>query len=160
MKIYQIVAYDEQRAIGKEGQIPWYNKEDLKRFRELTLGKPIIMGRKTAASLKKALPHRHNIVVSRDPEYKAPEGMILCDSLEQALIQCSGYHEVYVIGGSQVYENLLHLTDMVRVTLIHQTVEDPDTYYPFDLESLGWKSVYVEPHETHTFIDYVRGDVG
>ena len=159
MKIYQIVAYDELRAIGKEGQIPWYNKEDLKRFRELTLGKPIIMGRKTADSLGKALPKRHNLVLSRELSYEPPEGMILCRYLEDALAKCAGYAEVYVIGGASIYADALRITDMVRVTLVHQETEGADTFYPVDLEAQGWKAVYVEPHETHTYMDYVRGEV-
>lgn len=158
MKIYQIVAYDENGVIGKEGQIPWYNKEDLKRFRELTLGKPIIMGRKTADSIGKALPQRHNLVLSRDPSYTPPTGMVLCATLDEALAHCKGYYEVYVIGGAALYAETLPLTDMVRVTVIHEEVEGGDTKYPVDLEASGWKAIYTEPHDTHTFIDYAKKD--
>ena len=156
MKIYQIVAYDENFAIGKDNMIPWRIMEDLKRFREFTLGKPIIMGRKTADSLGKALPKRLNLVLSRDPEYVAPEGMIKCADFEEALYACAGYFEIYVIGGAGVYAEAMPLTDMIRATVVHHEVEDADTFYPLDPEKEGWRAIFVDPHETHTYIDYVR----
>lgn len=156
MKIYQIVAFAENMAIGRDGTIPWCLKEDLKRFRELTLGKPLIMGRATAESLGKALPKRLNLVLSSNPDWTPPEGMIKCSSFEEALTHCVGFFEVYVIGGARVYAEAAPFTDMIRATIVHTTVEDADTFYPFDPEKEGWEIIYTEPFDTHSFVDYVR----
>src|SRR5260221_3655445 len=100
-KIYLIAAVAANGVIGREGQLPWHLPEDLKHFKRLTLGHPIIMGRRTWESLGRALPGRDNIVVTRTPGYDAPDAAV-ASSLEAALALCSGELVAFVIGGQQL----------------------------------------------------------
>lgn len=122
------------RVIGKENKLLWYIPEDLKHFKSLTLGHPVIMGRKTfdsiVATLGKALPGRTNIVVTRDPNWSF-EGVVVCHSIESAFEKAReiDHEEIFIGGGSQLYEQALPFTDRLYLTLIEDE-KDGDTYFP------------------------------
>jgi dihydrofolate reductase len=131
-KVSIIVAVaGSKRVIGKEGNMPWNIPEELKRFKEITLGHPIIMGRKTHESIGKALPGRTNIIITRDPAYTTA-GCIVVDSLEKALQHAKlvpGNDEIFVIGGGEIYKQALPIADKLYLTVIHQEIEG-DTFFP------------------------------
>ena len=131
-KVSIIVAVaGNKRVIGKKGGMPWNIPEELKRFREITMGHPIIMGRKTHESIGRVLPGRVNIVISRDPVYQA-EGIIVAHSLEEALRLASlaqGHDEVFIIGGGEIYKQVLSVTDKLYLTKIENELEG-DVFFP------------------------------
>lgn len=123
-----VVAYSSNRVIGRNGGLPWRLPTDLKRFRELTSGGAVVMGRKTFESLPAAfrpLPDRHNFVLSTDPGYRAP-GAEVVPSLAKALVACAG--ECFVIGGGATYEQALEHSDLVYATEVDSTVEGDATF--------------------------------
>ena len=115
-----IAAMARNRVIGSEGALPWHLPEDLRHFRALTLGKPVIMGRKTCESLGRALPERHNLVITRQPDYPAPVGFSVCASLGEAIRACGDTAEIMVIGGAEVYAQALGMADRIYLTVIDQ----------------------------------------
>src|SRR5258708_14750149 len=117
-KIYLIAAVAANGVIGREGQLPWHLREDLKHFKRLTLGHPIIMGRRTWESLGRALPGRDNIVVTRTPGYDAPDAAV-ASSLEAALALCTGESVAFVIGGQQLFAESLPLAAGLFLTQSH-----------------------------------------
>lgn len=128
-----VVAYDSEGAIGKDGDIPWLGqqREDMRRFRQLTMGGAVIMGSKTYDSLPEAyrpLAGRQNIVMShiREPE----EGLQIAHSLDEAYALANS-EEIHVIGGGQIYELAIDTVSRIYATEIHTTIEDPDTYFPY-----------------------------
>lgn len=123
-----VVALDERNAIGHAGALPWRLPEDLKRFKALTLGKPVVMGRKTWDSIGKPLPGRHNIVVTRRRGLELP-GATVVPSLDEALRVAGDVPEVCIIGGAEIYRLALPLTDVLHVTRVHATVA-ADTWFP------------------------------
>lgn len=131
MKVSMIVATDLNNAIGKNNTLPWHLPEDLKRFKSITLGKPIVMGRKTFESIGKALPGRLNIIVSRTLT-EAPEGTFITPSLTKALefLNDRKTEEVFIIGGGQLYKEALPYTTVVYMTKVHTQVDEPDTWFP------------------------------
>jgi dihydrofolate reductase len=139
MKISLIVAMSSNRAIGLDGQMPWHLSADLKRFKQITMGHPILMGRLTFESIGRALPGRTNIVVSRNPDYR-PEGCLVVDSVEAAISQgCQLDDEVFVIGGSMLYEATLPIANTLYITQINQDFEG-DTFFP-DFDRNNWAEV-------------------
>jgi dihydrofolate reductase len=131
-----VVAMDENRAIGKDNDLPWYLPNDLKHFKKTTMGKPIVMGRKTYESIGKPLPGRENIVVTRDQSYEA-EGTTIVHSVDEVL-QINA-EEICVIGGSEIFKQFLPVADRLYITEIHHTFE-ADTYFP-ELNDNEWKEV-------------------
>jgi dihydrofolate reductase len=131
-----VVAMDENRAIGKDNDLPWYLPNDLKHFKKTTMGKPIVMGRKTYESIGKPLPGRENIVVTRDQSYEA-EGTTIVHSVDEVL-QINA-EEVCVIGGSEIFKQFLPVADRLYITEIHHTFE-ADTYFP-ELNDNEWKEL-------------------
>lgn len=144
MKVSIIVAVaGSKRVIGKKGRLPWYIPEELKRFKSITMGHPIIMGRKTFESIGRVLAGRTNIVITRDPAYQA-EGCIVVHGLNEALrlaASAQGNDEVFVIGGGEIYKEALPLTDKLYLTKIDQEIEG-DTFFPdySDFKKLVWQS--------------------
>lgn len=160
MTLNLIVAVDERNGIGKNNQLPWHLPADLKHFKTLTTGHPIIMGRKTFDSIGKVLPNRRNIIISRQNELKITAADV-CNSLEQALVLCKNEEDVFVIGGAQIFDEALPLADVLYLTLIHHNF-DADTFFP-KIDKDEWKeaeSVRYEPDEKnaypYTFIKYRR----
>ena len=133
-----VVGMAEDRVIGRDGGLPWRLPADMARFRALTMGKPIVMGRRTHESIGRALDGRHNIVVSRRPGYRAP-GCTVTSSLELALEAASDAAEIAVIGGASIYELALPIADRIHLTLVHASV-DGDVRFP-ELESGAWREV-------------------
>lgn len=123
-----IVAMAKNRVIGKDNKLPWHISEDLKRFKALTMGHPIIMGRKTFDSIGRPLPGRRNIVISRNPALKLP-GAEVANSLEDALARCTTEAEVFVIGGQQIYAQALKQADRIEMTEVECEVEG-DAHFP------------------------------
>ena len=124
-----IVAYGSNRAIGLNGQMPWNIPGELKRFRSLTMGNAIIMGRRTFESIGKALPGRINIVISSRPDYHA-EGCLNARSLEEALQMARDTgREIFITGGAVVYRQAIDLCDKLYITEIHAEFE-ADTFFP------------------------------
>lgn len=129
MRISLVVAMDRQRVIGAGGALPWHLPADLKHFREITMGKPIVMGRRTYESINRALPGRRNIVVSRNPAWPAPPGCERAHSLEHAVQLAGAADEVMVIGGAALYRAALPRAQRIYLTEVHATV-DGDVHFP------------------------------
>ena len=135
-----IVAMSSNRVIGRDGGMPWHLPGDLKYFKSVTMGKPIIMGRKTFESIGKALPGRLNIVISRTEQYW-PQGITGVDSLETALTVASATspEEIMIIGGGSIYREALPLADQIYLTEIAAVIEG-DTYFP-ELNTAEWAEI-------------------
>lgn len=156
-----IVAIAQNRAIGYENKLLYWLPNDLKRFKALTTGHTIIMGRKTFESLPKgALPNRRNIVLSRqDITFPGAERY---SSLEEALEQCKNEEEVFIIGGASVYQEALPLTDKLFITHIEDTPQQCDAFFP-EIDEQIWKETGRDSHATdekhlypYHFVDYER----
>ena len=128
MSIAIIAAMTENRVIGRNGAIPWDLPEDRRHFRELTMGHPVIIGRKTFESIGRPLPGRMNIVLSRREEYRA-EGCLVARDLKAALMAAAGNDEVFICGGGELYREALPRADRLYLTLVHMTVAG-DTFFP------------------------------
>jgi dihydrofolate reductase len=134
-KIVLVVAMARNRVIGKDGALPWHLPEDLKRFRRLTMGHPIIMGRKTHDSIGRPLPGRRNIVVSRNPDLEI-DGVETATSLQSALAMVADCDTAFVIGGEQIYQAALPLADRIELTLIDSDFEG-DARFP-EIDPVEW----------------------
>ncbi|OGF22991.1 diacylglycerol kinase [Candidatus Falkowbacteria bacterium RBG_13_39_14] len=142
----------QNRAIGKDNKLIWHIPDDLKHFKKITFGHPVIMGRKTFESIGKPLPDRLNIVITRDKNYEA-EGCYICHSLDEALEyaestlspfaypafmageggvkpRISAPHEIFIIGGGEIYRQAIPLADKLYLTIVEDSPEDADTFFP------------------------------
>lgn len=130
MIISLILAMDESRGIGLDGGLPWYLPEDLKRFKAITMGHHLIMGRKTYESIGRPLPGRTMIILTHNEKYQ-PEGCLVAHSIESALeiARSGGENEVFVIGGGDIFDQIIHLADKIYLTLV-QTSLPADVYFP------------------------------
>ena len=156
-----IVAAGENDAIGKDNKLIWHLSDDLKRFKALTSGHNIIMGRKTFESFPKPLPNRTHVVISRQKDYQAPEGVIIVNSLENAINATRQDNQSFVIGGGEIYKQAILLADKIEMTRVHESF-DADTFFP-KIDSTIWKEVSNTVHnkdENHehsfSFITYER----
>ncbi|MDO6707645.1 type 3 dihydrofolate reductase [Photobacterium sp. 1_MG-2023] len=140
MKISMVAAMAKHRVIGKDNAMPWHLPADFAWFKKVTLGKPIVMGRKTFESIGRPLPGRHNIVITRNPDYRA-EGVTVVTDLHAAQVAAGAVEELMIIGGGSVYAECLPMADALYLTLIDLTVEG-DTCFPD--WGQGWKQVYSE----------------
>jgi dihydrofolate reductase len=143
MRISFVVAASDNDVIGAGNRLPWRLPDDLKRFKALTLGKPVLMGRKTYDSIGKPLPGRLNIVISRQPGL-AIDGVVTAQSIEGALAAADNAPEVMVIGGAQIYRELLPRTHTIHLTRVHTTLAG-DAFLPL-LASHEWREVDRAPH--------------
>ena len=131
MKISIIAAMDEKRGIGKDGKLPWNIPSELKHFKEITMGHPIIMGRKTYEAIGRSLPGRTNIIITRG-KVEGGRGEVLVNSVEEALKiakESSGSDEIFVIGGGQIFSQVMEKVDKLYLTLIEGDFK-ADTYFP------------------------------
>ncbi len=155
-----IVAMDENRVIGRDNALPWHLPADLAHFKRTTMGKPIVMGRKTHASIGRPLPGRRNLVVTSNPHYDAP-GCEIVPGIDAALAACADAEEVMLIGGATLYAQTLARADRLYVTLIHYRFEG-DTWFP-EFDSAAWRVENREdfsadqdnPH-SFSFIKFIR----
>ena len=147
MKISLIVAVSRNGAIGLNNQLPWYLPEDLKYFKSVTMGKPLIMGRKTFDSIGRPLPGRANIVLTRDPQWTS-DGVKVVQSVEQALVageiacEAADVDEIMVIGGEQIYRMTIDLADRIYLTQVDADVEG-DAFFP-DIDLNNWSQTRVK----------------
>jgi dihydrofolate reductase len=142
-KVYLLAAVAANGVIGRDGRLPWHLPEDLKHFKRLTLGHPIIMGRRTWESLGSALPGRENIVVTGTPGYD-PAGAAVANSLPAALALCAGEPIAFVIGGSQLFAEALPLASGLVMTEIQRDYEG-DTWFPV-FDRSRWQATQRESH--------------
>lgn len=166
VRIVLVVAVSKNGVIGRDGDLPWRLPSDLKRFKQLTLGKPVLMGRKTWMSIGRPLPGRPNIVVTRDPDFSAP-GASVATSVEAGLSMAAsearalGVDEVCVIGGGEIYRQLFDRADILHVTRVEAEVEG-DTRFP-DIDPALFTRALEEPipqgeRDSHPmqFVTWVR----
>ena len=141
MTISMIAAVAANGVIGADGDMPWRLSTDMKRFRALTMGHPVVMGRKTFETLRKPLAGRTNIVVSRNPDY-SPEGAVMAAGLDDALDRAGkseGGEEIFVIGGGAIYEQVLDRADRLHITHV-VAAPDGDTHFPA-IDPAAWRRV-------------------
>ena len=145
MRISMVVAAAENNVIGKDNKLPWHLPKDLKFFKKVTDGHPIIMGRKTLEALGRLLPNRTHIVITRQEGF-SPPGVLVAPSPEKAL-QLAAEHdknEVFIIGGGEIFHIMLPLTDRVYLTRVHAVIEG-DAHFP-ELPPAEWRLVSAEYH--------------
>lgn len=146
-----IVAVAEDRVIGGDNQLLWRISEDLKRFKTITSGHPVVMGRKTWESLGRPLPNRTNVVISRNTEYDAV-GATVVSSLEQATKMFPESEEIFIIGGGEIYRQTIDTADRIYLTHVHNKYEG-DTVFP-EIDAQSWKIVSREFHERGEKYEY------
>ena len=151
MKLLLIVAKASNNAIGLKGRMPWHLSADLKRFKQITMGSPVLMGRKTFEAIGKALPGRENIVISRSAEYEAPECRVFPD-IEAALRYLADRDEVFVIGGATLYQALLPVADYLYLTEIERSFTG-DTFFP-EFDWRQWQELSREEIVDDASVDF------
>lgn len=160
MRVSIIAAMAENRVIGVNNTLPWRLPADLRHFRRLTTGHHVIMGRRNYESIGRPLPDRTNIVVTRNPAYRAP-GCVVRHSLEEALRDTGDDPEVFVIGGAEIYRQALARADRLYLTLVHANVPG-DTFFP-EFDAREWRETGRTRHEADdknpyacSFVTYER----
>ncbi len=154
-----IAAVSENNVIGNRGKIPWSIPEDMKRFKELTIGYPVIMGRKTYESIPekfRPLHERTNIVISRAKTNEDYAGLIIiCGSVDDAVREASQLDKIcYVAGGSQIYEQTISLANRLEITEVHRHFEG-DKFFP-QIATQIWNETFRENHKGYSFVTYIR----
>ena len=139
-----VCAMSENRVIGRDNRLPWHLPADLAHFKRLTMGRPILMGRRTWESLPGLLPHRTHIVLTRDREYVA-EGGFVVHSLDQAIKMVGDTEAFFVVGGENLYRQAMPLVSRMHLTIVHARVEG-DARFP-EFEAAEWQEVSRERHE-------------
>jgi dihydrofolate reductase len=146
-----IVAVADSGVIGRDNTLPWHLPDDLQRFKRLTLGKPIVMGRKTFVSIGKPLPGRHNIVMTRDTNYR-PDGVTVVHDVDAAIAAAGDVPEIMIIGGAELFRLFLPRAGRVHLTRVHGDVQG-DIHWPA-LDAREWRVTDREPHaadERHVY---------
>lgn len=145
MQLSIIVAMDRNRVIGKDDTLPWHISADLKNFKKITMGKPIVMGRKTHESIGRPLPGRENIIITRDKTYQA-EGCTVLHSIDEIFEHCKDVEEVMITGGSEIYKHTLDQATRLYLTEVHTEVEG-DTFFP-EFDRKQWNEVSREEFDS------------
>ena len=155
-----IVAVAQNGVIGGGNQLLWHISEDLQRFKRITSGHPVIMGRKTFESLGRPLPNRHNVVITRRKDY-TPDGVTVVGSLDEALSLFPEEQEVFITGGGEIYRQAMPVADKLYLTIVCRDYEG-DTHFPA-IDQAVWKKVFSERHENgknypypFEYIDYIK----
>ena len=143
MKITLVAALSRNGVIGRDGALPWHLPDDLQRFKSLTMGHPILMGRRTFDSIGRALPGRRNLVLTHRPA-DLPDGVEAVDSLEAAISACAGESELCVIGGAGLFRLAMPLATRLELTLVHAVVEG-DVLFP-DYDARLWREIARSEH--------------
>ena len=149
-RIAFVLAFDRKKVIGKDGRLPWRLPDDMKHVREVTTGKPLIMGRRTYESIGRPLPKRTNIVLTRDPAFR-PEGVIVARTPDEALAFAGDAPETIVFGGAEVFRHFLPMAERIYLTEVDADVGG-DTY--FDFGEKDWRVVETKAHpadERHAY---------
>lgn len=139
-----IAAAGENNELGKDNDLVWHLPDDFKRFKQLTTGHCIIMGRKTFESFPKPLPNRTHLVITRNETYHK-EGAVVVHSLDEALVKSSGDVQPFIIGGGEIYTMGMQVADKIELTRVHGTFE-ADTFFP-DIDSAAWELISKVRHE-------------
>lgn len=157
-----IVAAGEDNAIGKDNDLIWHLSDDLKRFKLLTSGHHIIMGRKTFESFPKPLPNRTHIVITRQKNYEVPNGVIVVNNLEDAIDAAKTDKQPFIIGGGEIYKQSINIADKLELTRVHSTFESADTFFP-EIDLTKWEEVARTTHDADdnhayafSFITYLK----
>ena len=160
MRISLVAALSENRVIGRDNHVPWHLPEDLRRFKALTLGHWVIMGRRTFESLGRPLRQRTTIVLTKRDDFH-PEGVLVARSLDEAIALAGEQEEVFILGGEAVYRKAMPRADRMYLTIVHADVEG-DTHFP-EFEADQWTVLEKERHEADdrhahacTFRTYAR----
>ncbi len=165
MTISAIVAFSDNNVIGINNELPWHLPNDLKFFKRITSNHTIIMGRKTFESIGKPLPNRENIVVSRNPNYRA-DGVRCFDSISASIKYCENKakDEIFFIGGAQIYEACLPWTDQLYITRVHTQIDHGTAFFP-EIQWNSWSLIKKETQKRddknafdHTFEIYKRSE--
>ena len=159
MAISLIVAASDNDVIAKDGKVPWFVRGEQAIFKQVTMGHPIIMGRKTYETAKtyksrpQLLPGRLNVIITRQPDYKVPEGGVVVHSLDEALAipQVRAADEVFIIGGGEIFDMAMPLADKLYYTRVHTTIENGDKTFKFDPEQ--WRLVSSKLYRKHEVPD-------
>ncbi|WP_339833422.1 dihydrofolate reductase [uncultured Flavobacterium sp.] len=156
-----IAAASENNALGKDNDLVWHLPDDFKRFKALTSGHYIVMGRKTFESFPKPLPNRTHVIITRQKNYEVPEGCIVVNSLTKAIEISPENEEIFIIGGGQIYKQSIEIADKIELTRVHTTVE-ADTFFP-KIDEDVWEVIESEHHpkdEKHqydfTYLTFVK----
>lgn len=166
MKVVLVAAVAENGVIGRNGKLPWHIRSDLQYFKATTMGRPVVMGRKTYESIGKPLPGRTNIVVTRDADFAVP-GVVVVHDLDAALDAARkdavqrGVDEIAVIGGTDIFRQTWPLADRLALTVVHARPEG-DTFFP-EIDPTQWKEIERRPQDkgpqddcAFSFVTYVR----
>ena len=158
MKLTLIAAVAKNGVIGSHNALPWYIPEDLKHFKDKTLGKTVLMGRNTFDAImnriKKPLPDRINVVITRNLDLELPKGVLAFRDLDSALIWLKDRDEVMVAGGGQIFSQLMPKADKLILTEVHKEV-DGDVFFP-EVDMSLWKETRRDDHEEFSFVEYQR----
>ena len=152
MTLTLIAAAAENNALGKDNQMIWHLPDDFKRFKQLTTGHYIIMGRKTFESFPKPLPNRTHVIITRQDNYTA-NGCIVVNSLDEAIKICPQEEEVFIIGGGEIYKQSINRADKIELTRVHGTSPEADAFFP-EIDTTKWKlteEVFHPKDEKHAF---------
>lgn len=156
-QIILIAAVAQNNVIGKTNALPWYLPEDLKRFKDITSGQTVLMGRKTFESiierLDHPLPNRTNIIITKDNNYETPDGVELYHSIDEALSK-HAHDNIYIIGGASIYAQTIDRADKLYITEIKKEYEGDVFFPPIDLEK--WHETEREDHEEYSFVTYEK----
>ena len=151
MQLSIIVAMDRNHVIGANGDLPWHISADLQNFKKITMGKPIIMGRKTHESIGRPLPGRENIILTRDNNYQA-EGCTVLQSLEDIFEHCKNVDEIMITGGAEIYQHTLEQASHLYLTEVHTEIEG-DTHFP-EFDRNQWQEISREDYKADEKNDY------
>lgn len=138
-----IAAVSENNALGKNNDLVWHLPDDFKRFKQLTSGHYIVMGRKTFESFPKPLPNRTHVIITHQKNY-SPEGCLIANTLQEAIQLCPKNEDTYIIGGGEIYNQSIGIADILEITRVHHTF-DADTFFP-DIDAEVWQLTNEEFH--------------
>jgi dihydrofolate reductase len=157
MSLSLIAAVSKNHCIGKDGELPWHLPEDMKHFKDLTIGKVVLMGRKTWESIPekfRPLPRRTNVIVTRQMDYAAPEGVEVFHALDEALAAHKN-DDVICIGGGELYREVIEKADTLHMTHIDREVYDCDTFFP-EIDPAIWRESARDERDGFSFVTYER----
>ncbi|RXR20672.1 dihydrofolate reductase [Flavobacterium amnicola] len=140
-----IAAAGQNNELGKDNDLLWHLPDDFKRFKAITTGHYIIMGRKTFESFPKPLPNRTHVIITRSETYSVPDGCIVVNSLKKAIDVCPERETVYIIGGGEIYKQSIDFADCIELTRVHNSFE-ADTFFP-EIDLKEWEVTHSEFHD-------------